>query len=273
MQFSEHISSPQNKKVLNVIRLQHKAGERRQQGLFVIEGIKELTLALEGGINFSEVFVCPDIEESGSFLNHFCRRFPDIPVYSVSRGVYARMAYRDDSGGVVALAKPFRLHPHDIMLPAKPLVVVLEKVEKPGNLGAVLRTADAAGVDLVMVCDPDTDIYNPNVIRSGLGCVFTKPVLSCSSEEAIGWLKSRGIKIYAAALQNASAYHLTDFTAACALVFGTEASGLTEKWRDAADKIVKIPMHGKIDSLNVSNSVAVMVYEALRQRGDSGNQC
>jgi TrmH family RNA methyltransferase len=145
-------------------------------------------------------------------------------------------------------------------------VVVLEAVEKPGNLGAILRSADAAGVDAVIICDPLTDMYNPNLIRSSIGGIFTVPTAAASSEEAIKWLKDRDIKIYTAQLQDSEWYYDTDMTKGTAVVMGTEATGLTQAWRKAADAHIKIPMLGKLDSLNVSVSAAILMYEAVRQR-------
>ena len=150
-----------------------------------------------------------------------------------------------------------------------PLVVVLESVEKPGNLGAVLRSADAAGVDAVIICDPLTDLYNPNLIRSSIGGIFTVQTAAATSQEAIGWLKDRGIKIYTAQLQDSEWYYDTDMTGGTAIVMGTEATGLTDVWREAADAHIKIPMLGKLDSLNVSVSAAILMYEAVRQRNAS----
>ncbi len=148
----------------------------------------------------------------------------------------------------------------------KPLVVVLEGVEKPGNLGAVLRSADAAGADAVIVCDPLTDLWNPNLIRASIGAVFTVPTVCCSSAEAIAWLKARGIRILTAQLQDSSVYYDADMTGPTAIVMGTEATGLTDPWRQAADAHVLIPMLGRLDSLNVSVSAAILLYEAVRQR-------
>ena len=147
-----------------------------------------------------------------------------------------------------------------------PLVIVLEAVEKPGNLGAVLRSADASGADAVIVCDPLTDLYNPNLIRSSIGGIFTVPVAAASSEETIEWLKSRNIRIYTAQLQDSKWYYDTDMRGGTALVMGTEATGLTDIWRKAADAHIKIPMLGKLDSLNVSVSAAILLFEAVRQR-------
>ena len=176
------------------------------------------------------------------------------------------MAYRGSTEGVIAelVCKSHCLE--DLCLPENPLVVVLESVEKPGNLGAILRSADAAGVDAVIVCDPLTDMYNPNLIRSSIGGIFTVRTAATSSEEAIKWLKDKKIKIYTAQLQDSEWYYDTDMSKGTAIVMGTEATGLTDVWRNAADAHIKIPMLGKLDSLNVSVSAAILMYEAVRQR-------
>ena len=155
----------------------------------------------------------------------------------------------------------------DLSIKNNPFIIILEAVEKPGNLGAILRTADAAQVDAVIVCDPQTDVYNPNAIRSSVGCIFTVPVAVCSSTEALAWLKQQGITSYAAELQASEWYQDVNYTTPSAIVMGTEADGLTDFWLNNADKRIKIPMRGKIDSLNVSVSTAVITFEAMRQRG------
>ena len=165
--------------------------------------------------------------------------------------------------------KSFRLD--DLNLNEHPLIVVLESVEKPGNLGAVLRSADAAGVDAVVVCDPLTDLYNPNLIRSSVGAAFTVPCVACSSEECISFLKGNNIKILTAQLQDSHLYYDTDMTCGTAIVMGTEHDGLTDQWRCAADAHIRIPMLGQIDSLNVSVSAAILIFEAVRQRHGLSN--
>ena len=154
----------------------------------------------------------------------------------------------------------------DLRLSASPLIVVLESVEKPGNLGAVLRSADAAGADAVVVCDPLTDLYNPNLIRSSIGAIFTVPCVACSTDDCIAFFKERGIRILTAQLQDSSLYYDTPMTGPTAIVMGTEATGLTDQWRRAADAHIRIPMLGRLDSLNVSVSAAILLYEAVRQR-------
>ena len=184
----------------------------------------------------------------------------------VSASLYERIAYRGSTEGVIALVRSRSLTLADLQLGEAPLVMVLERVEKPGNLGAVLRSADAAGVDAVIVCDPLTDLYNPNLIRSSIGAVFTVPCVACSSDECIAWLKDNDISILTAQLQDSSLYYDTNMTGPTAIVMGTEATGLTEAWRQAADAHIRIPMLGRLDSLNVSVSAAILLYEAVRQR-------
>jgi TrmH family RNA methyltransferase len=190
----------------------------------------------------------------------------ETTVYEITVPVFEKMAYRENSDGIIAQVVSKFMTLENLELRSDPLIIVLEKVEKPGNLGAVLRTADAAEADAVLVCDPLTDIYNPNVIRSSIGCVFSMQVVCCSSQEALGWLKQNKIKSYAAALTAKKWYHENDLSGAVAIVLGTEADGLSEFWLSKSDDQIKIPMLGTIDSLNVSNATAVMVYEAMRQR-------
>jgi TrmH family RNA methyltransferase len=190
----------------------------------------------------------------------------NIEMSEVSVDVFNRIAYRNDSGGVIALAIPRRLQFSDLQLSKQPLLLVLETVEKPGNLGALLRTADAAGLDAVIICDPQTDIYNPNAIRSAIGCIFTMPVVTTTSGEAINWLRAAGIRMFGTALTATHLYHETDFRQPSAIIMGAEATGLSDKWLDEADDLIKIPMRGKIDSMNVSASAAVVIFEAMRQR-------
>ncbi|MCF0121478.1 MAG: RNA methyltransferase [Oscillospiraceae bacterium] len=187
-------------------------------------------------------------------------------VCRLSPAVYAKMAYRETTEGVLATVRSRALRLSDLQLGAQPLIAVVESVEKPGNLGAILRTADAAAADAVIVCDPLTDIYNPNVIRASLGAIFSVPCVACSSEECIEFLKSRGIQILTAQLQDSHYYYDTDMRRPTAIVMGTEAHGLSEQWRRAADAHILIPMLGTVDSLNVSVSTAVLLYEAVRQR-------
>ena len=259
----ETITSAQNPKVKLLLQLQQKSSERRKTGLFVVEGRRELMHCMEAGFEVDTVFSCPDVETG-------VEPMPSLPEgvrqFEVSKEVYEKMAYRGSTEGVVAEVKTRQLTLEDLQLPEQPLVVVLERVEKPGNLGAILRSADAAGVDAVIVCDPLTDLYNPNLIRSSVGGIFSVPCVACTSEDCIRFLKSRGIQILTAQLQDSSLYYDTNMRRATAIVMGTEATGLTDRWREAADAHIRIPMLGRIDSLNVSVSAAILMYEAVRQR-------
>ncbi len=191
---------------------------------------------------------------------------PRLTVVQVPAFLYEKVAYRGSTEGIVAEVRAVPRRLSDLRLGEAPLVMVLESVEKPGNLGAVLRSADAAGADAVIVCDPLTDIWNPNLIRSSIGAIFSVPVAVCTSEEAIAFFKERRIRILTAQLQDSKWYYATDMTAGTAIVMGTESTGLTQVWRDAADAHIKIPMLGRLDSLNVSVSASVLLYEAVRQR-------
>lgn len=255
----EHISSLQNPKIKNIVKLQ-KASERREQNLFIIEGEREINLALQSGIVIHSYFLCADFGKQIPVLDSQVRTF------TVNKEVFQKIAYREHSDGCLALAHPKNISLKDLKLSPTPFIIVLESVEKPGNLGAILRTADAAQVDAVIVCDPLTDIYNPNVVRSSVGCVFTNQVVACSSAETLQWLKANDITSYAAALTAVEYYQDVDFKKGAAIVMGTEADGLSSLWLAGADKQIKIPMRGKIDSLNVSTSCAVLVFEAMRQR-------
>lgn len=191
---------------------------------------------------------------------------PGLKLVQIPAFLYEKVAYRGSTEGVIAemKARPRRLE--DLNLGPCPLVMVLESVEKPGNLGAVLRSADAAGADAVIICDPLTDIWNPNLIRSSVGAVFTVQTAVCSSVQAIDFLKKHGIRILTAQLQDSDLYCDSDMRSPVAIVMGTESTGLTPLWREAADAHIRIPMLGKLDSLNVSVSAAVLLYEAVRQR-------
>ena len=249
------ITSLQNPAVKHIMKLS-KSKERKEQQLFVSEGARELSLALQSGYHVEAVYVCREMFNKTKYPD-VLDSIPEEAHFPVSQGVFAKIAYRENSDGIVALLKPKSHKLTDIQLSKNPFLILLESVEKPGNLGAVLRTADAAAVDAVIVCDPQTDLYNPNVIRSGVGGLFTMQTAVCTSEEAFNWLQEHGIAIYAAELQAAEFYQNINF----------EAEGLTSFWLNHATKRIKIPMRGKIDSLNVSVSTAVLTFEAMRQRG------
>ena len=261
MKKGETITSVHNPKVKSLLALE-KPRERRKQCLFVIEGTKEIGLAIQAGYKIGNIFYCEQIISRNQLGN----LADDKLVIPVSKEVFDKIAIRENSGGVIAVAEMKTHRLEDLKLSANPLLLIVESVEKPGNLGAILRTADAAGVDAVISCDHQTDFYNPNVIRSSIGCVFTKSIASASSEDTIAWLKKNKIKIFCAYLNSSKPYHQTDFKQPSAIVMGTESTGLSDAWVKAADANIIIPMFGKIDSMNVSTSAAVLVFEAVRQR-------
>ena len=260
------ITSVQNARIKHVVALQQKSSLRREEGLFVVEGQREIEHCIEGGYEVVEVYrrsqeIGIRSQESG------VRREVE---YIVTPQVYEKMAYRGSTEGIIAVVKSkgHSISSVNCKLSTvnNPLVIVLESVEKPGNLGAILRSADAANVDAVIVCDPLTDLYNPNLIRASIGAIFTVPTAVCTSQECIAFLKERHIKILTAQLQDSYEYYNYDMRQATAIVMGTESTGLTQQWREAADAHIRIPMLGRLDSLNVSVSAAILMFEAVRQR-------
>lgn len=262
----EIITGLQNPRIKNIRKLSAKSGERKKQNRFVIEGARELSLALEGNYRIDSVFVCPELFAKTDYPKVLKSINPEI-IFEVSSSVFEKIAYREKSDGIIVLAYPKNHSLDTLKLPENPFVIVSEAIEKPGNLGAILRTADAAKADAIIVCDPLTDIYNSNVIRSSVGCVFTVPIAVSDNREAFAFLRKNNIQILAAELSAAQWYQDTDFTKASAIIMGTEAEGLSDFWIRNADARIKIPMRGKIDSLNVSVSTAVITFEAMRQRG------
>jgi TrmH family RNA methyltransferase len=263
---TDSINSPGNPRIKNILRLQSNSRERHIQNLFVIEGYREIIRAMVSGIEIKELYVCSELDRQGR-SEEISDQDSRMQIFEVGKAAFARIAYREGSDGLIALAVPRNLKLNELKLSLNPLILILESVEKPGNLGAIMRTADAAGIDAVIVCDPLTDIYNPNAIRSGVGCIFTRQVVTCSSKEAIEWLKYKKINIFAAALTDkAVIYHQMDFRGPVAIVMGTEATGLSSEWLDTSDSQIIIPMEGIADSMNVSTSAAVLVFEAVRQR-------
>ncbi len=244
--------------------LLEKPRERKRQSVFVVEGKKEVMYALEAGYKIENIFFCQDIISIQELMG---LNLEDKLLIPVSCEVFDKIAVRESSGGLVAIVEQRTHQLDDIKLRKNPLLLILEAVEKPGNLGAILRTADAAGVDAVIICDQQTDFYNPNVIRSSVGCVFTKQIASATSDETIDWLKKNNINIFCTYLQASKPYYETDFTAPAAIVMGTEATGLSDNWVKNATSNIIIPMQGVIDSMNVSTAAAVVIFEALRQRG------
>lgn len=264
----KEISSLKNDLVKEIIQLQDKSRSRKQKGLFVIEGAREIKLALEGGYQVKQLLFCEEIisldkVEQLSQLSSD----PSPALLRISIKVYQKIAHRKTTEGIIAVVQSKNLLINNLELKKNSLLLIAEASEKPGNIGALLRTADAANLDAVIIANPKTDLFNPNIIRSSVGCVFTNQIAMGTTTEIINWLKKEKINIYTAALdERSSPYHKIDYTKPSAIVVGTEATGLSDQWLEAATQNIIIPMQGKIDSLNVSVSAAIVIFEAKRQR-------
>jgi len=263
----KNISSLHNPLIKNIIQLQEKSRARKKSGFFIIEGLREIELALQGEYILDKVLVCLDIMlVKSEFLTQIQNE--GIEIIELSQDVYKKIAYRDSTEGILALAKQKSFSLNNLSLAnTSPLILVAEAPEKPGNIGAILRTADAAGVDAVIIANPKTDLYNPNIIRSSVGCVFTNKIATGTTSEIITFLKKNNISIYSAILQESVEYHTCDYTSSCAIIVGAEATGLSQEWRNESKANINIPMQGKIDSMNVSVAAGILIFEAKRQRG------
>ena len=260
----KEITSTQNTLVKQLIQLKDKSRERKKRGLFLVEGKREISLAIKGGYNLETVLFYPDLCSKEQLNDLTNQRINSI---EISKEVYQKLAYRDTTEGVLAVAKTKNHSIHRLVLNTKnPLILVAEAPEKPGNIGALLRTADAAKADAVIIANPKTDLYNPNIIRSSVGCLFTNQIATGATSEIVSFLKSENINIYCAALQASVEYHTQDFTKGTAIVVGTESTGLSEEWRINSTQNIIIPMQGEIDSMNVSVAAGILIFEAVRQR-------
>lgn len=264
----KYIESLQNPLVKQVRNLQSKSRERRKTGLFVIEGVREVNLALQSEYNIKTLLYCKEVASElvlSDVLNSLNQKTERV---EIGKQVYERLAYRASTEGVIAIVQEKK---HDVntlksKLSATPLLLVAEAPEKPGNIGALLRTADAANLDGVIIANPKTDLYNPNIIRSSVGCVFSMPIATGSTSEIIQFLKENNIAIYSAILQDSKCYTDMDFKQSTAIVIGTEDVGLSQEWRKASKQNISIPMQGKIDSMNLSVAAGILIFEAKRQR-------
>lgn len=259
------ITSRHNPRLKRTLKLR-EGRERRQSGLLLVDGSREVLRALQVGIEPVEALL--DIKNQGErtaeAIAELERR--EVPIITVASDVFAKLAFGDRADGLVLVAKTAAHSLDDLQLPENPLIVVIEGVEKPGNLGAILRTADGAGVDAVIVADPRVDLYNPNTIRASIGTVFRQGIAVTTATEARDWLLEKGIQLIAATPETETAYHAQDMAVPTAIVLGSEALGLSDAWRTEKITPVALPMLGVADSLNVSVTAAVLLYEALRQR-------
>ncbi|GIK55174.1 MAG: rRNA methyltransferase [Chloroflexota bacterium] len=268
------ITSPQNDRIKNLVKLQNRR-QRDAQQLMLVEGVREAALALANGFLPEEAYICPELVRetaatavTGQLLH--LEKTGLCALFTITPDLFAKVAYRGESGGVLLLIPYWTLPLSSLLLSPNPCLVIIEGGEKPGNLGAILRTADAAGADAVIISETDTsegtDIFNPNVVRASLGALFTVPVTTVPTDQLIAWLREQHIHIAAATPEGEKLYTAVSLQNPIALVMGSEANGLSQTWLDAANTRLLIPMHGQVDSLNLSVSTALLLYEVVRQR-------
>lgn len=253
------ISSLQNPRIKQIVRLREDKRQRQRDGLMLVEGWDELTHALSAGLSPQTVITCPELA---------ARPIEALPgeVLSVSKPVFEKISYRENPDGWLGIFPIPSRSLNELKISSVPLILVAESVEKPGNLGAILRTADAAGVEALILCDPRVDLWNPNVVRASRGALFSVAAVESDNASALAWLKAHQIRVLAATPSASAPYTDLDLRQPTAIVVGTEDVGLTEFWLSNADQRVLIPMHGRVNSLNVSIAAALIIYEAVRQR-------
>lgn len=262
----EVISSLQNPKIKHVIHLRDRH-EREKSQQFIIEGYREILRATDAKRHFDQLFICPELflgSNEDALISRIAQQ--GTKVIPCTEKVFQKISYRDRPDGLIAIAPQTHLTLKDLNPTANPFYIVAEAIEKPGNLGTILRSSDAVGLDGLILCDRCTDIHNPNVVRASVGTLFTVPVIEASSEETIQWLKHHNISILAATPSATEEFTKVDMTKPLAIAVGTEQLGLSEKWLKEADICVRIPMNGVADSLNVAMATTLLLYEALRQR-------
>ena len=258
------IDSTQNSLIKQCLVLLEKSRERRKQGLFLVEGQREIQLAIRGGYKLQTLLFCEEICSENSTKN----TTENTQIIEISLEVYQKLAYRKTTEGILAIVKTKELALNKLHFKNKnPLILIAEAPEKPGNIGALLRSADAANLDGFIIANPKTDLYNPNIIRSSVGCLFTNNIATGSTQEIIDFLAQQNIQLFSAILQESKPYHSQDFTKPTAIAVGTEATGLSEMWRTQSTQNIHIPMQGAIDSMNVSVAAGILIFEAKRQRG------
>jgi len=259
----KQITSLQNPYIKSLVLLKEKQRHRKQKRLFLIEGRKEISLAFDGGYIIENLLFYSKICSSDEARE--CAKESEL--IEINKEIFEKLAYRGTTEGVIGVARCKEHNVDALTLSDNPLILIAESLEKPGNIGAILRTVDAARLDAVIITNPNTDLYNPNVVRSSIGCLFSNQIAIGSTPEVISFLKENNITIYSATLQNAVSYNTQDYTSPTALVVGSESHGLSPEWIELDSKNIMIPMRGKIDSMNVSVAAAVLIFEAIRQRG------
>lgn len=261
------VTSLQNSGIKEVVKLRQRS-HRDDNALLIVEGYREVKRALDNRVPVLKLFYCPALYQGKNepVLVARCAEL-NVPLFECTEPVFMKIAYRDRPEGLLALCPQIRRTLADLQLPANPFVVIGEHIEKPGNLGTMLRTADAAGVDALVVCDRCTDINNPNVVRASIGTLFTVPIAEASTAETLAWLKQHGIRSLAASPHATKNYTDVDMIRPIAIVVGAEQFGLSDAWMTQADELVRIPMLGQADSLNVAAAATILLYEVVRQRG------
>ncbi|RLD99778.1 MAG: RNA methyltransferase [Aquificota bacterium] len=264
------ITSPQNPRIKDIVRLRERR-YREKKGLFLVEGFKEISMALEGGVELDSLFFCKGFFRGGEGGLLASVEAQGGKLFSLPPRLFEKVSYRENPDGLLAVARQFHRGLDDLVLGASPLLVVTESLEKPGNLGAILRCVDAIGADGLIVCDPVVDLFNPNVVRASRGTLFTVKVAASSPRETIKWLKDKGIEAVITTPHAPLEYTEVDYRRPTAVVVGSESKGLTPLWTEGFSLKVKIPMLGRADSLNVAVAAAVVLYEALRQRREGSD--
>ncbi|MBP6507502.1 MAG: RNA methyltransferase [Opitutaceae bacterium] len=262
----EIITSLQNPRVKQLVKLRDRR-PRDEAGVFLVEGYREIRRALEKQVALQELYYAPDwfLGENEPALIAQAEA-AGAKLFELSKETFAKVAYRERPDGLLAVAPQWKRELDSLALPAAPFLLVVEAIEKPGNLGTILRSADAAGCDAVIVCDPVTDIFNPNVVRASTGVLFAVPLVVAESPQVHAWLKAKGIRTAATTPHTTNLYTQTDLRGPLAVVMGSEQYGLSEFWMKGADVLVRIPMAGQADSLNVAMATIITLFEAVRQR-------
>ena len=263
-----YISSKSNSVYKNISKLLSKNNKRKASNSFIVENIKDINLCKDFGFEFIEIIICSRLISEQN-INYIDNNFKDITIHDFSLNLYNELIYKKKGDGLIAIVKVKDNSLKNFKLSKNPYILIVESPEKPGNIGALLRTADAAGLDGLIIANSKTELYNPNTIRSSLGSIFTMQIACASSDEIISYLKNNNIKIFSTFVKESNNYLNIDYSKPCAIVVGTESSSLTKSWLLESDELINIPMKGKMDSLNLSVSAAIVIFEGLKQRNDN----